>query len=52
MWIQPIDGGKPKQVTNFDMPAIVRREYSPDGKQIAIVRGEGTANAVLITGFR
>jgi len=52
MWIQPIDGGKPKQVTNFDMPAIVRREYSRDGKQIAIVRGEATSNAVLITGFR
>lgn len=52
MWIQPIDGGKPKQVTDFAPPSIVRREYSRDGKQIAIVRGEATTNAVLITGFR
>ncbi|MBK8466405.1 MAG: PD40 domain-containing protein [Chloracidobacterium sp.] len=52
MWVQPIDGGKPKQLTNFDPPTIVRREYSRDGKQIAIVRGEATSNAVLITGFR
>jgi len=52
MWVQPIDGGKPKQLTDFLQPVIARREYSRDGKQIAIVRGEGTSNAVLITGFR
>ena len=52
MWVQPIEGGKPKQITNFDQPVIARREYSRDGKQIAIVRGELTSNAVLITGFR
>ncbi len=33
-------------------PAIARREFSRDGKQIAIVRGELTSNAALITGFR
>ncbi|MBK7392141.1 MAG: PD40 domain-containing protein [Chloracidobacterium sp.] len=52
LWIQSLDGGSPKQITNFDQPAIARREYSRDGKQIAIVRGELTSNAVLITGFR
>jgi Tol biopolymer transport system component len=52
MWVQPVDGGKPKQVTNFNQPVISQRAYSRDGKQIAIVRGETTSNAVLITGFR
>ena len=52
MWVQPVDGGKPKQITNFVQPSVSRSEYSRDGRQIAIVRGELTSNAVLITGFR
>lgn len=52
LWIQSLDGGAPKQVTNFEQPAVARREYSRDGKQIAIVRGELTSNAVMITDFR
>ena len=52
LWVQPIDGGKPKQLTDFSQPVVARRAYSWDGKQIAIVRGEMTSNAMLLTGFR
>jgi Tol biopolymer transport system component len=52
LWLQPISGGPLKQMTNFDLPGVARRDYSRDGKQIAIVRAEGFSNAVMITGFR
>jgi Tol biopolymer transport system component len=52
LWLVPLDGSAPKQITNFDKPVIYRREFSRDGKRIAIVRGEGIGNAVMITGYR
>jgi Tol biopolymer transport system component len=52
LWRIPLDGGAPKQVTDLDVPVVARREYSPDGKQIAIARAEAISNAVMITGFR
>ncbi len=48
----PLDGGTPKQLTNFGANGVARRDYSRDGKQIAIVRGEGISNALMIKGFR
>ena len=52
LWLQPVDGGSGKQMTDFEVPGIARREYSRDGKRIAIVRAEGVGNAIMITGFR
>ena len=52
LWQVPVDGGSGKQITDFDVPGIARREYSPDGKRIAIVRAEGFGNAIMITDFR
>lgn len=52
LWLQPRDGGPIKQLTNYDVPGVARRNYSRDGKQIAIVRAEAISNAVMITGFR
>ena len=52
LWTIPVDGSAPKQVTDFDLPIVFRREYSLDGKQIALVRGEGVGNAIMITGYR
>jgi len=39
-------------MTNFGLPGVARRDYSRDGKRIALVRGEGFGNAIMITGFR
>ena len=52
LWVQPVDGGAPKQITNFGSPVIYRREFSRDGKRVAIVRGEGIGNAIMITDYR
>ena len=52
LWLQPIDGSPPRQLTKFDQPYINRRVYSRDGKQIAIVRAESLSNAIMLTGFR
>lgn len=52
LWLQPVDGGDAKPMTKFDVPGVARREYSRDGKRIAIVRAEGIGNAIMITGYR
>lgn len=51
MWSQPIDGGEPKQLKNF--PNIAQSfDLSPDGKQIALIRGTSSSDVVLISGFK
>jgi serine/threonine protein kinase len=52
LWLQPFAGGPPSQLTDFKQGGILRREWSRDGKQIAIVRGVATSDAVLISNFR
>jgi Tol biopolymer transport system component len=52
LWLQPVSGGPGKMMTNFQLPGVARREYSRDGKRIALVRAEGFGNAIMITDFR
>ncbi|MBP6820476.1 MAG: serine/threonine-protein kinase [Acidobacteria bacterium] len=52
IWTQPIDGGAPKQLTNFTADGIVSFDFSRDGKQIAFTRMTTTSDVVLISGFR
>jgi len=52
LWLQPVDGSPPRQITNFGSPVLYRREFSRDGKRVAIVRGEGIGNAIMITDYR
>ncbi len=52
LWFQPIGGGEPNQLTNFDPPEVHENAYSLDGKQIALVRVERHSNAIMITDFR
>jgi Tol biopolymer transport system component len=51
LWLQPIDGSAAKQLTNYKQGLILRREWTRDGKQIAIVRSNETFDAVMVTGF-
>ena len=48
IWSRPIDGGSPKQLTNFKSHRIFRHDWSPDGKRVALVRGDWTSDVVLI----
>ncbi len=52
LWTQPIAGGAPVKLTHFTAEDISYFAFSRDGKQIAIARGTGTTDAVLITNFR
>lgn len=52
LWAQPIDGGPPRQITNFTSDLIHSFDISRDGKQIAFTKRTGTSDVVLISGFR
>lgn len=52
VWEQPIDGGEPRQITFFESGEIFAYDMSPDGRTIALSRGEPSSDAVLIRNFR
>ena len=52
LWSQPLDGGPPKQVTNFKDSLITGFAWSRDGKQLACTRGILLRDAVLISDAR
>jgi Tol biopolymer transport system component len=49
VWRQPVDGGKPAQLTNFQGDQIFNFAYSPDGKWLALARGRVTDDVMLIS---
>ncbi|CAN5870090.1 hypothetical protein BH18ACI4_BH18ACI4_12730 [soil metagenome] len=51
IWSQAIDGGPPKQLTNFKSHLISRFALSPDGRQLVMARGSQTRDVVLIRDF-
>jgi Tol biopolymer transport system component len=51
LWAQPVDGGRPKQLTDFRADGLFFFDWSRDRRQLACVRGLWTARAVLITDF-
>jgi Tol biopolymer transport system component len=52
LWVQPLTGGEPKQLTNFSSNGILMYEWSRDGKQLAVARETLTGDAVLISEVR
>ena len=52
LWLQPLDGKPARLLSDFKGEGIRWREWSRDGRQIAIVRGEPRSDAVLISNFR
>jgi Tol biopolymer transport system component len=52
IWSKPLEGGTPKQITNFTSDSIGSFDFSRDGKQIAVARGTTTSDVVLISGIR
>lgn len=49
IWTQPIDGGQPVQLTSFKTDRIFSFDWSSDGKQLFLARGNVTPDAVLIS---
>ena len=51
MWLQPLDGGPPEQLTHFENGRTLSHAWSPDGLWLFLVREETTSDAILIRGF-
>jgi Tol biopolymer transport system component len=52
IWLQTVDGGKPRQLTNFKEDQIFRLAWSRDGKFLAFDRGMTINDVILISDFR
>jgi serine/threonine protein kinase len=52
LWIQPLDGGPPKQLTNFTSGTFFSFDWSPDGKRLVYGRSTTSSDVVLISNFR
>jgi eukaryotic-like serine/threonine-protein kinase len=48
VWLQPLDGSKGRQITNFPADTIQAFDYSPDGKTIGMLRSHVESDAVLL----
>jgi Tol biopolymer transport system component len=51
VWTQPLAGGPPKQLTNFETGSTWWFAWSLDGKELALVRQTSTSDAMLISNF-
>jgi serine/threonine protein kinase len=52
LWIQPLAGGKPRQLTNFSSDRIYSFDWSTEGKQLVVARGSSSSDIVMISNFR
>ena len=48
IWSMPLNGGAPKQLTNFKSGLVFAFQVAKDGKQIAITRGSQTDDVILL----
>ena len=52
IWMQPLDGGLPKRMTDFKSDGIFRFDVSSDGKNLVCARGGWRHDVVLIKHLR
>jgi TolB protein len=52
IWLQPINGDAPRQLTTFKSDRIFFFDWSQDGKQLLVARGLVASDVVLISNFR
>ncbi|MGA8233573.1 MAG: protein kinase, partial [Candidatus Acidiferrales bacterium] len=48
LWLQPLDGSRGRQITNFRSDAISSFRFSPDGKTIGVLRSHTESDVVLL----
>ena len=51
LWKQSISGGSPKKITDYKENGILSWNWSPDGKQLVLLRREYTGDAVSLSGY-
>jgi Tol biopolymer transport system component len=49
LWMQPLSGGPPTPLTNFNEGVIYSFNWSPDGNELVLARGTITDDALLLT---
>ncbi|HEY6273030.1 MAG TPA: protein kinase [Terriglobales bacterium] len=49
LWTMPLEGGQPKQLTDFKSNRIFDFAWSRDGKSLALSRGQVSRDVVLLT---
>jgi len=47
LWLQPLDGSRGRQITNFSSDRIQNYEFSPDGKTLGVMRSHTESDVVL-----
>ncbi|HYJ47579.1 MAG TPA: hypothetical protein VEV81_13275, partial [Pyrinomonadaceae bacterium] len=52
LWMQPAEGGKPVQLTDFKADQVFGFDWSRDGKQIVLSRGVVTSDVVLFSDLK
>ena len=52
LWSQPLDGGSPKQLTDFKADRIFRFDISGDGQRFVFARGSDSSDAIMISNFQ
>jgi Tol biopolymer transport system component len=52
LWTQPLDGGPPKQLADFNPDQLFSFALSTDGRQLAFARGTVSRDIILITDTR
>ncbi len=52
IWLQPLAGGPPKQLTDFKSDMIFHFDWSRDGKQLAVSRGIFTSDVILLNNVK
>ena len=52
LWSQPLDGGAPKQLADFNPDQLFSFALSSDGRQLAFARGTVSRDIILITDSR
>ena len=52
IWLQPLSGGNPVQLTKFPTGDMFAFAWSPDGKQLAFSRGRRKTDVVMMSNFR
>lgn len=48
IWLQPLDGGAAKPITDFPSDSIIAFNWNADGSQLAVIRGVETSDVLLI----
>jgi Tol biopolymer transport system component len=49
IWLQPLDGSTPSQITNFDEEQILALEWSADGRMLCCIRSTIASDVVLLS---